>query len=661
MNTLVTIGTLPCPSHKIKHLAKDSVAELKKYISNKSWNKKLKDFLTSDEFIKQNHVAYVHYPMLFNEVFEVYDKEILTKLSMAGFFCFNSVNMLDDLFDTPNFGERFDSYYIANILNEEAIKLLSSIFAIDSEFWNLWHRKQEEMDEAYQMNRFSEEKIKTIQDYEILAEKKSTYAKAAIDALYVLSTLKNKEKIYNCLLNSHKHFSILLQISDDFKDIIPDIENQQFNILNFHLREKNIEGWSAPQIKTELYKNGAISKYSLFGVSQATKSLEHVTQWSLDYWKYMVQTISNKLIMNHLNQSGFIKEFETKSKLNNSHATIKSNTFELAIDEGLVFLFEEQESDGSWQDYFNNTGVSDTRATAFVLATIPSARSSEKYNRQIHNALNFLEAQKQPDKGWGYNSFWMPDADSTTLSLLAFTKFKNGTIDKNIFNRWQHYQTLDGGITTYNDKTALQISIASPSADVSGWQQSHLCVSATAYYFLAKHNYNSKSLSNLKKYIINCFEANTVHSYWWTHNIYVLYFLLKGSYLLGDKKIADLCNKYMIKNYLSKEKLPSTIINSNFYSALLLSSICTSKVLITSFTLKAKELSTMLLRRQKIDGSWEGGYALRIPSPDILNPTSKDINWKKDNKGVNVIFEDFHRLFSTASCVEALAIFHQST
>lgn len=54
-----------------------------------------------------------------------------------------------------------------------------------------------------------------------------------------------------------------------------------------------------------------------------------------------------------------------------------------------------------------------------------------------------------------------------------------------------------------------------------------------------------------------------------------------------------------------------------------------------------------IISQQNDDGSWDSEEILRIPAPDILDPQSVN-NWKKSSFGVNIITDDYGRVFTTA-------------
>ncbi|MFM7851650.1 MAG: hypothetical protein ACKO96_06945, partial [Flammeovirgaceae bacterium] len=200
------------------------------------------------------------------------------------------------------------------------------------------------------------------------------------------------------------------------------------------------------------------------------------------------------------------------------------------IDSGLNFLQTFQSKNGSFSDYFNDAGISDTWVTAFMLSLLSSCEMSDKVikSRMIARAHAFLHAQKGL---WGYNRHWIPDADSSTFVLLA-SQQTYGIVNKVLLSQWLSYQNQDGGFSTYSDENTL-IPLLSTSRQkincVKGWTQSHLCVSAAAFYLLSLIGDKTKNFFLLKRYILRCQKSDGLwDSYWWTSPIYSTCIIIKS-------------------------------------------------------------------------------------------------------------------------------------
>ena len=117
---------------------------------------------------------------------------------------------------------------LSSICQEECIKILTTIYPLNSPFWKTWNQRRNEYLYAYQLDK-APHKVNSYDDFEVLADYKSAFGKIPIDCLYLLSGNKN-ETLYNSLLLSHKYFYCGLQILDDVNDIREDFKNKQFNI-----------------------------------------------------------------------------------------------------------------------------------------------------------------------------------------------------------------------------------------------------------------------------------------------------------------------------------------------------------------------------------------------------------------------------------------------
>lgn len=234
--------------------------EYKTYITNSKIPKYIKERITSSFYSTNNTkegTFYLHYPALFHSNAKMEDNE-LTKLCIAGYLYYSSLMCLDRLYD--NNIRVPDNYYIATVLQEESIKLLVELFETDSEFWEKWDQRKKEYISANQLEN-SNGTFKTLETYVVLADYKSSIAKIAIDALFLLNKIDNKRS-YNSLLNTHKYFSVALELLDDIQDIEEDILNKQnsfaINLLNglFTDNGKKIESETIENIKREFYTSG---------------------------------------------------------------------------------------------------------------------------------------------------------------------------------------------------------------------------------------------------------------------------------------------------------------------------------------------------------------------------------------------------------------------
>jgi hypothetical protein len=177
---------------------------------------------------------YQNYSRLFFNYFNDIDVNTITDLCNAGYLYYQSILLTDSLIDD----KEYSNLPLISTCQEETIKILTSVYGMDSDFWKYWKKRKNEYFEAVKI-----EKGLNLNDnvdfeiYEDLADKKSSFGKIAIDSLYVFSKYNNKEK-YQALLQSHKYFSLGFQLYDDVKDFKEDFKNGQFNWAIYTLNKK---------------------------------------------------------------------------------------------------------------------------------------------------------------------------------------------------------------------------------------------------------------------------------------------------------------------------------------------------------------------------------------------------------------------------------------
>ena len=156
-------------------------------------------------------VFYQHYPRLFSKYFKQVKPSLVNQLSKAGYFYYHSTLLTDSLIDDKEFA----NFPVITLLQEETIKMLTSVYGIDSDFWKYWNKRRQEYFEAVKIEEklYYDSKVSLV-EYEKLADKKAAFGKVAIDCMYLLSN-KEDEKLYQNLLKSHYYFSVGFQLYDD--------------------------------------------------------------------------------------------------------------------------------------------------------------------------------------------------------------------------------------------------------------------------------------------------------------------------------------------------------------------------------------------------------------------------------------------------------------
>jgi hypothetical protein len=260
-------------------------------------------------------VYYQYYPRLFYKYFEDIDKKIVETLSEAGYYYYQATLLTDSIVDN----KRFASFPLISILQEEAVKILISVFGINSEFWKYWDRRKQAFIGAVKIEKqLQAQKKVNWEAYKNLADKKSTFGKIAIDCLYQLSDKKN-ENLYRLLLHSHYYFSVGFQLYDDIKDFKEDFEQGQFNWAIYELKQKvdfNRYKNNLSILNKLLYTQGVASAILNKSIAAFQKAEDMLSPLNIDSeWLGVIRDMKNT-ISNYADITlGYIKVVETKAKL----------------------------------------------------------------------------------------------------------------------------------------------------------------------------------------------------------------------------------------------------------------------------------------------------------------------------------------------------------
>ena len=637
----------------------------KSYVSGLWMNDKFKNIIIDDYFINNNPLCYLFYTEIFSTLFPQNPEciESTRKLNIAGYLYFMSIMEVDTLIDEikPDVLKQQEKHFlplISSICQEESIKLLSSLFPVDSKFWKVWNERREEYLQAIIIDKQNPKTITQIQ-FEELADKKSAFGKIAIDSLFCLYGA-GKDALYKRVLVSHKYFSAGFQIIDDILDLERDLINPQVNFacitLLSDLKAQGIQAdISNPStFKKFLYVYGTAEKLLTLAIEYLNKALTEIAGENLPLWDAIINrqireawSVSSNLIAYNKIIFADVRLSRHKNKVVQS----LSDCTTLAK----TYITKYQSKDGSWEDYCNNAGLSNVWSTGFILSHISDL--SEPFDQtSLKKATDFLLSNKQEDM-WGYNTNWVWDMDSSTLALFALKE--NGLENPKEFSFWKSNQNPDGGLSTYTDVDKLKKLFEFEFDDLSGWLQSHPCVSAIAYYFLCKADPDSEHKAKLEKYLLSRQDADgLLDSYWWTSPIYATSFFCQGYFQDRNSVLTD-----PIKlSFTSLNKLQgdngSYMDNggneSPFFTALSISAFCSSQVIYNIYRERIQKAAQWLMENQYTDGSFDCTYSLQIPKPDVTDTRLVD-EWSKSNSlSTNVVVKDFMRLFTTSAVLKAL-------
>ena len=613
------------------------------YIQNLPILQNFKELILDANFINSNPKYYQNYPSLFSDVFFISTKQ-LDLLDIAGFLYYQSTIFTDSLIDEKSISK----VPFISICQEESIKILSSIYNLESNFWVLWNKRRNEYFQAvYLEKELYKQEIVDMDKYEILADTKSAFGKVAIDCLFSIDN-KN-EDLYQKLLLSHKYFSVAFQLNDDIQDFKRDFKNCQFNWAVYLLKQHNIKSQDPNVLEKYLYIRGISKKIYLLGIDYCNKSLDIIENIEIPNWK-KVLTDTKKSFKTAISEIDNYIEILT-SEVSLSNVCFLENDLQKSIFSAIKFIKSKQQDNGSWREYINQGGISNTWATAFITSKISECINlKSNFKNEISKALSFLN-QNSIRTLWSYNNTWIEDADSTNFVFLSLFH-NNMVIENEILAKWLLYQSQEGGFATYSEKSYLLSALDDKNIlDVNGWLSVHNCVSAVSFYFLAQQNQKSNSFLAIKKYFDENLEKE-LNSYWWTNNIYTYYYLAKTYKFLNETtKVNYIISK--ISDGKNENGSFSDVYGENlFYTGLALEILLLNQ---SENKQQIEKTISFLFQKQYNDGSWQNSNALQVPD-------SQDTNFNKNHFpiatfGMNVRAKEFNRLFTTISVLQSLSIY----
>jgi len=279
------------------------------YVKNLHISDVDKNFILDSDFIDDNPDFYLFYPLLFSEYFEV-EEEIVSLLCVAGYFYYQSTIFLDKVIDEKQLELLFSSM----VCQEEAVKILSSLFPLNSKFWSVWNKRKTDYKKAILL----EQKITNNPNYEKyceLAVLKATFGNCAIDSIYHLSEdSKKTTSIYEVLLKTHDYFSVAYQLNDDILDFVDDYKNKQFNWAIHNFEQSYFKKYSIEDCKKLFYLDGYASKIFKLAIKELDKALLILKE----------NQLSQSLWFNHI--------VEMKLKFENSINEIENYLFQIEVE-----------------------------------------------------------------------------------------------------------------------------------------------------------------------------------------------------------------------------------------------------------------------------------------------------------------------------------------
>ncbi len=283
----------------------------------------------------------------------------------------------------------------------------------------------------------------------------------------------------------------------------------------------------------------------------------------------------------------------------------------LAIERGLVYLLCARDSEGFWQDFWTQGGVSDEWVTAYVawcLTDVPNGgeAAAEAWPRLL---------SRRRASGWGYHSGVPADCDSTAWVCRLIERL-GATSDATYQEAMLFLSAAaraNGGVPTYaTDRDIRRFTGLSGGWSFEGWTSPHVCVSANVAALRGVPRRET-----IRQFVRQSRQAwGAWEGYWWTQPAYPTMLACEA---LGVDELARSWAK-------------ADLDESAFGLA------CRLRM--------GAPVRSQLLALQLRDGSWPSSARLRVPPPSTTNPL----------EGPAALSVDHNRTYTTATAIRALAL-----
>jgi len=587
-------------------------------------------------------------------------KEKMEQLSNCSYEYFLFVLEIDKLLDEKS--QKDNEQYVGNIFIkiaqfEETIKKLVTLFPITNPFWrdfnkckhlyietNLLEKRISELDENI-----------SIEIFEKLATGKSALCIALVDALVCLSgdiTYANELKIFL------EHFHIAFQYRDDIDDFKRDIECRQKTFIYEELQQKfKISEIPFSELNSQekykyIFLTGLATKHFEKAIDHYKISLDAINGLGLDELAEYIDKQVKECNVRIFEIDNLIEKAKNKStkslKIRSKNDSYKTDI----IKDALNYLSNNIDKYGFWSDFLTSKGTGKYWVTSYVGFNImePNWSNTDIGNTvmDVVNKINILDLQGS------YNENMIPDGDSMNF-YIGFLNKLNMDILPDQLNKWLSYVTQTGGWMTYNNVKDLQEALHESEIDVSGWISPKDCVSAASCYILSEFPSLKKVFESTVEYLLKRFNENGQwQSYWWSDDMYATSFALcalkqheKYSALISN--VAEWIIKRQTDNGCWQNDF--TKENSAFYTSMAIKALLVVDK--NKYRDHIEKGIDFLALNQLEDGGWFGSYSLRIPATNIEDITRVN-TWRKGSFGSNILAEDYNRIMTTSTVINAI-------
>jgi hypothetical protein len=635
---------------------------LQKYIQELDYSETFKSRFFNKELLHR-HSFYTHLVDYFRTLYVGISEAELIKLSGCSYLYFRTLIFMDNVIDKQVKDEELPNLLVYIDLFEKSVKDLSGLFNQTSPFWESFKT----LKENYKNYVFEEKHLNKLKEnferakFEELAHGKSIMCQAIIDALEVLN---GETKYASELQEIVRDIHIAFQYRDDIDDFSRDSQEGQWTYAQSRVSQFLVE--EGIELEGKYWKNAlfvsGIAEELLINAISSYKKAQDVSK-KLDLT--LLNAFAVREIADCRNQLFEIKLIIEKSQAisekSNAHLfsvsrKINKKTVMKSSTKTVDFLKTNVNEQGFWTDFVTSAGHSTMWVTGFVTSNLFEAGCIDPVN--FANTRHYISKNKLKT---GYSETTLSDGDTAAFSIAAHKSFSMD-IDQDVLNDWFSYQHHNGGWATYKPSIELVNFIGLESVkDLEAWTNPQKCVSAYAFYLLAKHDFHLGKLATTYNYLKEDITKNGfVSSYWWTSPVYSTVYTLLGLNELGlventdFKKLEDYLRQTQTANGSWKDDFGN---ESSFYTSL--ATQCLLKIDAKKHLGTLNNSVNWLLGNQFTDGSFKVDHILRIPASNVYEKDFGTVDWRRGSLGMNVLVDDHNRVFTSSIALNAIKNFEK--
>ena len=543
-----------------------------------------------------------------------------------------------------------EKFKLGLINYELAIKLTTSMFPPEHEFWQGFNKVQAEYFCALdtEMSLSSRGGI-SAEQFELLSQQKSSYVKLAVSLLCHSSGNFECQPMLNDALMS---FHIALQYIDDLKDFKADIRQQQFT----HIYFATLDVLRQAEIPTQEVTPDVLYKYMILsGVAEGhcDLALEHLAQSLQALERFDVPGLTgmiNEEVVHTQKTMWMLQQTVARHKLHSNIekvALAELPSLEVPIHNAIktasAFVLNQCGKDHFWYSFLTDNGKGQLWVSCFIAYHLMQAGVED---RRLAKAIEVL--LNVAPTHFSFNFSTPQDADSSSFFILLHA-LSGAELPEPWLNSWLAFAKSDGSWGTYLPGKVIPTE-QGKKLDASGWHASHLCVSSVAVLVLAKHLDSDLAWRGAEYLLREQGKCGAWSSYWWSSDVYATSYSIQALTHLsaGEPRLETAVEQGC--QWLVQQQSEAGHWQDAFYTALAVRALMPY----SRYADAVENGIKWLLSEQLIDGSWLTSDVLRVPHPSVTEPNQIE-QWTSAPYGYNTLTYDDNRSFTASLVLGVLA------